>query len=544
MPQIPKLRTTNTSGYVGVSWSRAAKKWCARIRGNGHYRHLGLFETVEEAHTAYVAAALVQRAPDPSPDELRPVLLARVRDLYDEHGAQALSTRFLHRQPGRLYFLLRRCGLTQPEFLRELGLSDVFAAWRERNRKYRGVTKPKWSWDEAIARAKEVVEREGSLPTLEWFRHKDNGLVSFASAIFKTGHTWQDLRDAVGDPSTGRFVESRNRMRWRSRPEACVSDFLYARGVEHIPGRRYAEGYSEHSDRRYGIYDMHFRLKDGDWVDVEIWGGLDAISDGRYGDTRARKEAWHASSLRFLGIEHADCMSDARLTEILRPFIGEIAPFQFERPHDHVIQTSRWSGADELLAECARFAKQMPDGIFPSEDWLRKRGKYAEREGEAYNTLVAYVNSWLGGTRNVRAFLGQSDASTTKWSAEMAVAKWKEFEAKYGMTPSQCLSAARRKGSPRDVVNEASAIYAAATRHGVRDLAREGRTARASKWTRENTVAAWMAFMDTHGAEPSHFMSASKRRSLPRAITDHATRIYGAAARLGLLEQLRKGDSA
>jgi hypothetical protein len=45
----------NTSGVHGVYWSKAARKWCAVIRANGHNIHLGLFVDL-------AAAAKVRRA--------------------------------------------------------------------------------------------------------------------------------------------------------------------------------------------------------------------------------------------------------------------------------------------------------------------------------------------------------------------------------------------------------------------------------------------------------------------------------------------------
>ena len=48
---------SNTSGYKGVNWNMAASKWHARIRVDGKRLHLGLFESAEDAHAAYVAAA-------------------------------------------------------------------------------------------------------------------------------------------------------------------------------------------------------------------------------------------------------------------------------------------------------------------------------------------------------------------------------------------------------------------------------------------------------------------------------------------------------
>jgi hypothetical protein len=43
----------NTSGHPGVSWHRFSGKWYARIRATGGRRHLGYFDTAEEAAAAY-----------------------------------------------------------------------------------------------------------------------------------------------------------------------------------------------------------------------------------------------------------------------------------------------------------------------------------------------------------------------------------------------------------------------------------------------------------------------------------------------------------
>jgi hypothetical protein len=52
-----KRATSNTSGFKGVSWHKSAAKWSAYIVLNGKKRHLGLHETAEAAHDAYMAAA-------------------------------------------------------------------------------------------------------------------------------------------------------------------------------------------------------------------------------------------------------------------------------------------------------------------------------------------------------------------------------------------------------------------------------------------------------------------------------------------------------
>ncbi len=273
---------------------------------------------------------------------------------------------------------------------------------------------------------------------------------------------------------------------------------------------------------------------------MEVWGDIpDRMSGGRYKATRAFKERWQANNPNFVGIQYQDCLSDARLTKILESHIGVIEPFQFEKPSDRLIETSHWSDADELLASCGELAAQMPNGIFPSEGWLRKRGKYVNRSGPSYNTLAVRVNQWLGGSRAVRELLGHGHASTTAWTAERAITAWREFHKKHGLTPSQCQGPTIRRSLAKEVLAEASKIYSATWILGVLTTAREGRNERKIVWTPERAITAWRDFQLKHGRTPSQCMSSKQRQTLPREVTDKATRIYNAAQRLGVLAAAR-----
>lgn len=52
------ISRNNSSGYKGVSWSKAAKAWEARIMLNGRSIYLGLHRTKEDAAARYNEAAL------------------------------------------------------------------------------------------------------------------------------------------------------------------------------------------------------------------------------------------------------------------------------------------------------------------------------------------------------------------------------------------------------------------------------------------------------------------------------------------------------
>jgi hypothetical protein len=49
-------RRGGTSEYVGVSWVKSAKKWRTDVYLGDRYYYLGLYQTEEEAHIAYLDA--------------------------------------------------------------------------------------------------------------------------------------------------------------------------------------------------------------------------------------------------------------------------------------------------------------------------------------------------------------------------------------------------------------------------------------------------------------------------------------------------------
>ena len=304
------------------------------------------------------------------------------------------------------------------------------------------ATITRWTWEIIVAKARPVVENQGFLPPAQWFL--ENRMASLVQALYTLGYTWDALRDAFGSYENSGFVSSRNGMRWRSHPEASLSNFLYARGIKHERGRKYPDSYAEASGLSYGYYDLHF-LALGSWIDVEIWGDKpNGHAESIYAEKRKAKERFQDSRPDFLGVEFRDCYAEDRLEAILEPFIGKIKPFVFDKPTDSIIQSTHWSNADELIVECARIAAMQPGGIFPSEEWLRKRGKFSTRDGPAYNTMAVYIKTWLGGIRTLRVILGQASASTKVWSKEAALSELGDWWKKYGRSPQAVAALAHR----------------------------------------------------------------------------------------------------
>ena len=49
-------QSNNRTRVLGVSWHKIAKKFSAKIQVSGKSHHLGLFNTAEDAHAAYLSA--------------------------------------------------------------------------------------------------------------------------------------------------------------------------------------------------------------------------------------------------------------------------------------------------------------------------------------------------------------------------------------------------------------------------------------------------------------------------------------------------------
>lgn len=323
-----------------------------------------------------------------------------------------------------------------------------------------------WSWDHIISVAQEVVRQEGHLPSAGWFQAHQ--YASLVQAIYLHEKRWEDLQTAVNSFEASGTLPSRSGLRWSSHPEASVSNFLFARGVQHERGHKYPLDFAEQSGRGYGYYDLAFFDRKGRCIDVEVWGDKPMGHDEEeYAQRRAEKERFNSGRKTFVGIHHLDCFTDASLTKILEPFIGTIAPFKFIEPHDPQIESSHWTFADGTIDQCRTLAASQPDGKFPPEDWLRKRGRWADREGPAYNTLACYVGKWVGGVRKLRDLIDQSHNSTQQWTRELALAELRAWYIEYGRSPGAVRADYQRKKNslPVSEFKRAARILAAVDKY-------------------------------------------------------------------------------
>lgn len=437
--------------------------------------------------------------------EAEDLLIEQCRQLYNAEGIQALTCEELGRH--KLYQKLIERGLTQAKVIEVLGLEAEYRAYYAKHVK----AQPRWTWEMILEEVKRISGQEGFVPTLEWFQNND--YASLGNAVNNSGHTWAELREALGDFRKSAYVASRNRKQWRSRAEAALSNYLYARGVPHREGRRYSRRYAEQTPYTRATYDMAIRSQDDSWIDVEVWANFSPSSERgkQYARKRAAKERFNRSNPHFLGIEYEDCYDESKLDVILEPFIGQIEPYIFDKPTDREVSTTRWSDVDELLETCRDIASKQPDGKFPSHDWLLKRGKWKEREGEPYFNLADCIWRWVGGNRRLRKLMKQEQFSNEEWDREKALQEYSRFYERHGMSPATARGRVSRGKLDlgRDEYELAARIMNAARQY-VGSAARvheilglpNARTRGSWKWNQERARKEYKKFFSKYGRTP------------------------------------------
>lgn len=186
-------------------------------------------------------------------------LLEYCRKLYQENGISALSYPEIKKIP-KLYFNLYSNSLSQKTLLSEFGLDKEYKNHISSSPyKYGDSYRDRWTWETLIEKIKSIKEKEGRLPPALWFQK--SGHASLVFSLYNLGHTWAELREAVGDFSDSNFVQSRNRLRWLSHAEASLSNFLYARGIDHKKGERYDDSFADLNVTKYAFMTCIFLEK-------------------------------------------------------------------------------------------------------------------------------------------------------------------------------------------------------------------------------------------------------------------------------------------
>ena len=130
------------------------------------------------------------------------------------------------------------------------------------------------TWNEELfdKTTKEIIKNYGFIPPAGYLRN--NGYQSYMTYFYSKNYTYESINKKYNVYRNPK-LNSRNGMYWKSMAEACFSNFLYTRGINHIHGEKYAIEYKLCTGRN-GYFDCHFIATEGDYkdkkIDVEIWG--------------------------------------------------------------------------------------------------------------------------------------------------------------------------------------------------------------------------------------------------------------------------------
>lgn len=304
---------------------------------------------------------------------------------------------------------------------------NILSEWKSQRKDYmcegRGVTN--WSIEKMDEIALTLIQKHGHIPCYQWLRQ--NGYGSFSCWAYSNGYNSQSLQERF---NYSKCLTSRSGLLLLSQAEVSFSDFLYSRGIEHRRGRQYLESFCKQYGYTKCMYDFHFLGRIDPFtkteISIEIWGNLPQCMGGeRYSIVRRAKENFHRQDVSFLGIEFTDCYNEDRLVQLLRPYIGIIKPYQFKSPHDRIVRPVQWSLADKVKEQC-EIILQKTEGVLPTEDWMRKRGKFKNRSEELWerdlpfnlHTLVKHIRT-IGGYRKTRQILSIQNQSSIKWTIEL-----------------------------------------------------------------------------------------------------------------------------
>ena len=372
----------------------------------------------------------------------------RFQKLAQENGADVFFLTWLkHHNFGHWFNQGKALGISLQDLAAEFGYHEASDEIKRRSDiKKKSQPAKAWSLERLDRETKSIIEKWGAIPPLDVLSKAGYGGYANGLAFAKISIQQQREKYSV-DKLELRSIDFQY---WLSSCEAAVANFLLSRGVLVKPGKHYPIEYGDNYDASFGIYDMHFEIESESMKNeealIEIWGvgGKSLESREKYEKTRKSKEDFNKDNPYFIGIECKDAINDEQLEKIFVPFIGikQITKHHQDFPQ---LPPTRWSIADGVMKLAKHIIKNIPGGVFPGPDWLRRKNKFIGRkifewELKSYEHFID--NIYLtGGFRKLREALGQGNENkNVSWTKERVIDEFQAIYKEFNKTPAAAAS--------------------------------------------------------------------------------------------------------
>ena len=328
------------------------------------------------------------------------------KKLYDQHGSGALLQKWYR---GNGYMSLRnktaQCNRNMDDVIEHLEIEGLQEAIKE----LRNPT-VKYDKEEFESEARQIIKTFQCLPSARFL--VKNGHSKFSHSVSTFGPTFEAVRKRYGIDNV--LLTSTDGQKWLSFAEVCVVNYLLARKIEVLPGKRYDAKWSSFSGKSYGIYDMHFVANKGHLagteMNVEVFGGGPRGNSSEYQNTRALKIKFHEGSANFIFLNFQDCYHESKLKYHMGQYIKEDV---IDLPVQN-FPTTMLSSLEYVLQRCKKIMSFTSDKRLPSLAWFNRESEFKRRsiepwEPQSWAGFVRMLNSI--GINHVRTLLGQPKPS-------------------------------------------------------------------------------------------------------------------------------------
>ena len=436
-------------------------------------------------------------------------LLEMVKLLHQKHGLDIFNMKWRKdNNSNTLFIYLSRRDYTTEKICEYLNIDfqDLHNDRWQKAAKKLGKTYFN-SWEEIVDYVRPLVKDRTQFPTQQWFQKNGHGCVQ--RGLWKFGKRMNDLAAEFDFGSNFAEYICKAGLRHRSFGEVQVSDFLYKYGATYRSEPQYPDTFStEKTDS--GRFDFEFQGDEGT-IYIEVWGGMKGNNDqSDYNKKRKQKEDFCSENkIPLLGIEYNDTLSEDKLETIFSPHLKNVRD-------KNVVNTITLSFEDRVISKCREIANNQPDGLMPSEHWLRKRDGWGNREGDADNTLPNEIRA-IGGITKVRQILGE-ESQYRNWDDDKILKEIKDFYETYQKTPQAYATQwHRNKRGEHEVAKRAIRVMGAINRskYSAEEAYRAAGIDEENiniRWDDARIISEVQKFIDTHGKFPNTYYAAWYRR--------------------------------